>query len=227
MGGRLRSVRTSPGTRNCQPSTAATGETVGNTTWPSNVSAASATRTAACLRPPKRSRPPGSENDVGPEDEGIGGPGERREIAAVLARALVDHADVELPGELARLHRVLLAEDHLLADQRQAVDRELGEQVDAGIVQPGEKRALEIEVRAAQAEMQRVGDVPVAVVPAPGPQAPAQPFLVEDPIALQLPLELGPVVGDEHVFLDVLGAGRDQIAEVAAVGAALGLFRAR
>src|SRR6185295_1200341 len=89
----------------------------------------------------------------------------------------------------------------------------------------GEERALEIQVRAAQAEMQRVGDVAVAVVPGAGAQAPVEAVLLEDALALQLPLELEPVVGDQHVVLDVLGAGRNEVAQVAAIGAALALFR--
>src|SRR5262245_47873380 len=92
---------TSPGAPSCRPNIApAARKTGGSTTCPSRLSAATATATAGCLRSAKSCN---SENDVGAEHERERGLGERREVAGVLAAALVDHAEVELQGVLLRL----------------------------------------------------------------------------------------------------------------------------
>src|SRR4051812_34845597 len=177
MAVRLRSRRTSRGALSFRSSTAPAHPTAGKKRCRLRMTGATATPTAGCLRPPKSSSRASSENDVRPEDDRDRGLRERREIAAVLAGALVDQAEVELPRELARRQRILLAEDHLLTHQRQPVDREFAEEVDARVVEPGKKRALEVEVGAAQAEVQRIGDVAVAVVAAAHAEAPVQALL--------------------------------------------------
>ena len=64
-----------------------------------------------------------------------------------------------------------------------------------------------------------VGDIRVAIEFPAEAEAPAHLFICVFALALDLPFQLIPVVVDQHVVLDVLAAGTDEVTGITQIGA--------